>query len=105
MRREPLRLRWQLEAIGWGRDQYNAYKSAMDMAAQAAASGGGGGNSLYRQIQTLIKGGVKQGIINDYLLQHTASQSYNAADVKKATDLYNTLNSNNYHGKADYDAP
>ena len=97
----------QLKALGWGRDQYNAYKSAMDAAAAAAAAARRGGsvsraNQLYSQVQTLIKGGVQNDIINDYINQHALSQSYTKADVEAANKLWSDAKSGGYNGKADY---
>ena len=97
----------QLKGLGWNRDQYNAYKSAMDAAAAAAAAARRGGsvskaNQLYSQVQTLIKGGVQNEIINDYINQHALSQSYTKADVDATNKLWSDAKSGGYNGKADY---
>lgn len=97
----------QLKGLGWNRDQYNAYKSAMDSAAAAAAAARSGGsvsraNQLYSQVQTLIKGGVQNEIINDYINQHALSQSYTKADVDATNKLWSDAQSGGYNGKADY---
>ena len=93
----------QLKALGWGRDQYNAYKKALQAA--AAASRGGGSvskaNQLYSQVQTLIKGGVKNEVINDYINQHALSQSYTQADIDATNKLWADAKSGGYNGKAD----
>jgi len=97
----------QLKGLGWSRDQYNAYKSAVDAAAAAAAAARRGGsvskaNQLYSQVQTLIKGGVQNDIISSYINQHALSQSYTQSDVDAANKLWSDAQSGGYNGKADY---
>jgi hypothetical protein len=93
----------QLQAIGWNKDQYAAYKAAMAMAAAAGAGGGTKGNELYRQVQTLISGGVKNEIINDYIKNNSLSGLYSAEDIKATNGLWSGAQKNKYQGKADYD--
>lgn len=96
----------QLKALGWGRDQYNAYKSALDKAAAAARSGGRGGsrNSLYSQLQTLTEGGVNKVDILQYLANQTATPGkYTQADIDRTMEQANKLDpGKNYYETTSY---
>ena len=58
------------------------------------------GSNLYKNIQTMIQGGVVLGDIQDYLANQIASQGYDESDVKKSQELVGGLNGSNYHGYA-----
>ena len=75
----------QLNAIGWGRDQYNAYKSAVDAAKAAAASSGRkvSMNLLWPEIQDYIDSGIKNSEIERRIKDAVASGKYSdAADAQ-----------------------
>lgn len=70
----------QLSAMGWTKDQYNGYKKMVDDAAKKRGSGTSKA-SLWRELQTLINGGVKNEEIAERLANGTASGLYYDADI------------------------
>ena len=76
----------QLKALGWSKDQYNAYKSAMDAAKEAAAAAAarGGGrtnlNLLWPEIQDYVDSGIKNEEIERRINNAIASGKYSDAD-------------------------
>lgn len=89
----------QLKALGWTKSEYKAYKAALEAAAAAAARGGGGGGmTLYKQMQTMIQGGIVLGDMKQYLQNQIASGAYASGDVSRSQQLVGGLNSNNYQG-------
>ena len=69
----------QLSALGWTREQYDAYKTAIE-AAKKVTSGKGGGSSLTDQLRDLVDAGIKMDDIQHVMLAGVASGKYSDAD-------------------------
>ena len=86
----------QLKALGWTKDQYKAYKSAMDAAASAVASGGGySRDDAYKIVSDMITGNKTVSSIETTL--NALDAGGQARNVQKARDLLSTaVNEKNY---------
>ena len=95
----------QLKALGWSRDQYKGYKSALAAAAAAASRRGGGGSSsvLVKEVQQMIMGGAPISEINNHIDNYVAAGTTSAADEAKARGLTGGLTEGkNYHTSPSY---
>ena len=77
----------QLSALGWTREQYDAYRAAM----QAAQSGGGGSSDDFPQlIRDLIETGGTVASIQAAIAQAQASGNHDAAIIQEAQQILST---------------
>lgn len=82
----------QLKALGWSRDQYKGYKSAMDAAAAAASRRGGSGSSAFlKEVQNMIKGGAPVSKINQFIENFNSSGTISQSQYDKAKTLTGNL--------------
>ena len=82
----------QLRALGWSRDQYKGYKSAMDAAAAAASRrGGGSGSAFLKEVQNMIKGGAPVSKINQFIENYNSSGTVSSSQYEKAKSLTGNL--------------
>lgn len=90
----------QLQAIGWNKDQYDAYKYAQQQA--AAAASGGRSDSLDDLVRHLMAGNVKSDVIRTFITNNTALYGEDAAKTATTT-LNNSIKKYGYKGEKDYD--
>lgn len=90
----------QLQAIGWNKDQYAAYKYAQQQA--AAAASGGRSDSLDDLVRHLMAGNVKSDVIRTFITNNTALYGEDAAKTATTT-LNNSIKKYGYKGEKDYD--
>ena len=92
----------QLKALGWGRDQYKAYKKAMQAAAASGGVGGGASSAFLKEVQNMIKGGAPVTKINEFIDNFTSSGTVSKAQEDKARSLTGNLNPGvNYHERSE----
>ena len=89
----------QLKALGWNKDQYNAYKAVLAAAASSGGGGGGRRDTFYAELQDAIETGLSYEAAMQAINQAEASGKHTDKVISDSRALVESGNSKGLLGK------